>query len=77
MKDIVIKSKQIKRELYIALAAFAIAIMLNIYAILKYKTQWTELFSQLGYVLALSVVIYLLALVVRLVVLAIRKLLKK
>jgi 1,4-dihydroxy-2-naphthoate octaprenyltransferase len=77
MKNIVITPKQIKRELLIWLAAFVVAIALNIYAIIKYKTQWVELASQLGYVLALSVVFYLFALAVRLVFYTLKRLLKK
>jgi hypothetical protein len=59
MKEIIITSKRLKKELYFWLAAFGIAFILNVYSILKYHTRWIELFTQLGYLLAYSIVIYL------------------
>ncbi|MDR1518042.1 MAG: hypothetical protein LBS52_08130 [Dysgonamonadaceae bacterium] len=60
MKDIVITSKIIKRELRIWLACFLLAFLLNIVAICIYKTSWVEAFSQIGYVLVISIVCYAL-----------------
>ncbi len=60
MKDIVIPSGVVKRELLILLVSFVSAFLLNIFSIIKYKTGWGEIFSQLHVVLAVTVVIYLL-----------------
>jgi len=60
MKDIVIPSGVVKRELLILLVSFVSAFLLNIFSIIKYKTAWGEIFSQLHVVLAVTVVIYLL-----------------
>jgi len=60
MKDIVIPSGVVKRELLILLVSFVSAFLLNIFSIIKYKTAWGEIFSQLHVVLVLTVVIYIL-----------------
>ncbi|HKM94220.1 MAG TPA: hypothetical protein VJY41_11260 [Prolixibacteraceae bacterium] len=66
MKNIIITSKIIKRELLIWLATLVFAQLLNVYSIAKFKTEWSELYTQLGYVLALSVVFYFVLWIVRL-----------
>ncbi len=73
MKDIIITSKIIKREIYVWLCALIAAQLMNVYAIVKYNTQWRELYSQLGYILMLSIVLYLLIAMIRLLVHLIRK----
>ena len=60
MKNIVITPQIIKRELLIWLFCLIIAIGMNIYAIVIYETSWSELYSQLGYVVAVSIVLYLI-----------------
>jgi hypothetical protein len=60
MKDIVIPSRVVKRELLILLVSFVSSFLLNIFSIIKYKTAWVEVFSQLHVVLAVAVVIYIL-----------------
>ena len=66
MKDIIITPKIIKRELLIWLATLVLAQLLNVYSIVILKTEWSELYTQLGYVLALSVVFYFVLWIVRL-----------
>ncbi len=58
MKDIVITGRRVRLELYILFASFAIAELVNLFSIIKYETPWTELFSQIGFVLILTVIIY-------------------
>ena len=58
MKNIVITPKQIKRELIIWGICLIIAIGLNVYSIISYNTSWSELYSQGGYVIVLSIVLY-------------------
>ncbi len=65
MKNIVITPKQIKRELIIWLVGLIVAIGLNIYAIADYQTSWSELVSQFGYVLFISILLYLIAWIFR------------
>lgn len=77
MKDIIITSKTIKREIIVWVGALIVAQMMNVYAIVKFNTQWCELYSQLGYVVVLSVVLYLLIALVRWLVNLIMKLVKR
>jgi FlaA1/EpsC-like NDP-sugar epimerase len=58
MKDIVINALRIKRELRILLINMSIAFTLNIYSIIKYKTEWIEILSQLHIVIILGLLIY-------------------
>ena len=67
MKDIVIPAKVVKRELVILFVSALAALLLNLFSIIKYKTAWTELFTQLHVVLAVAVVIYILVLFFRLI----------
>lgn len=73
MKDIIITSKIIKREIYVWVCALIAAQLMNVYAIVKFETQWRELYSQLGYILMLSIVLYLLIALLRFVLNSIRK----
>jgi len=77
MKDIVISNKRIKREIWVFILCFVAAFGLNIYSIVKYKTEWSELIGQLPIVLLLAVVIYLLAGLLRLAVFGIVRLIQK
>lgn len=65
MKDIVITAQRIKKELYILLGCFAVACILNAISIILYKTPWFEIFTQIGYVVIITVGIYLLVAFVR------------
>lgn len=77
MKDIVIKEKHIKRELWIFAACIAVMEILNIYSIIKYHGMWKETVMSLGFVVAAAVVTYLVVGLVRLIVAGIIKLIKK
>jgi len=69
MKDIVITAGRIRLEIYILFASFAVAELVNIFAIVKYSTPWSELFSQIGFVIILTVILYAIHWIVRLIVL--------
>jgi len=69
MKDIIITARRLRLELYILFASFVIAELVNIYSIIKYDTLWSEVFSQIGFVIILTAVIYVVHWVVRLLVL--------
>lgn len=65
MKNIVITPRQLRRELFIWLFCLIAAIGLNIYSIIHYNTNWSELYSQIGYVFVISIAIYLILWVFR------------
>ena len=65
MKDSVITAEMKRRELKLWLVCFAIANVVNWCSIIKFATPWYEVFTQVGYVVSLSLVIYLLIAVVR------------
>ena len=58
MKDIIITPHRQRTELLTLLVCFVIAFGLNVYAIVKYDGQWTELFWSLGFVVATTAVLY-------------------
>jgi TRAP-type C4-dicarboxylate transport system permease small subunit len=76
MKDIIITPRKLKRELFIWLLCLVAAIGLNVYSIIYYNTNWSELYTHLGYVVAISIVIYLILWVFRGLFLLVRKLKK-
>jgi len=77
MQNITITGAQIKREITIISLSFIAAVGLNIYSILKYKTEWSELFSQLHVVVLIAIAIYFLVSVFRLVFWGITRLIQK
>lgn len=68
MKDIIISARRIRLECFIALSCFLTAFILNIYAVVHYDRSWVELFSQLGFVVVIAVVLYGLLTLLRLIV---------
>jgi len=77
MKDIVIKEKHIIRELYIALASFVAACLVNVGAIIAFDRPWSELWSQIGYVVFIAAGIYVLLAVIRIIVALVLSLFRK
>lgn len=77
MKDIVISSRHIRRELWIFLGCIVAMELVNVYAIVDYGGKWSELVMSLGFVVASAVVAYAVVAVVRLIVYGIVKLIKK
>lgn len=65
MKDTVIGAAAKRRELLAAGCCFAAACLVNVYAIVRYRTAWSELGSQLGYVVCLAAGFYVLSWPVR------------
>ncbi|MDU1892423.1 MAG: hypothetical protein E6767_17200 [Dysgonomonas sp.] len=68
MKDIKFKltAKRQKTELIIFGACFLFAFLLNVYSIIAFETEWKELYTQLLWVLSLSIGFYFLILFLRL-----------
>lgn len=77
MKNIIITPKDLKRELVIWLICLAAAIGMNIYAIMTYNTSWSELYSQSGYTVALSLITYALLWIFRGIFLLVRYFVRK
>ena len=77
MKEIVITQKDLIRELYIILGCFVLACLVNVGAIIAYDRPWSELWSQIGFVLFIAAGVYALAAVVRILVFLICKLIKR
>jgi len=67
MKDIVVKASVIRRELILLGVLFLVAFMMNVYAIVVHQGQWSELLSQLHVVVLLTLFLYVLILLIRLV----------
>ena len=65
MQDIVITKKRIKKELVFLIISFVIALIMNVYAIISYKTQWIELLTTLHITIFLSVFLYFLIAILR------------
>lgn len=68
MKDLLIKGKSIRNELIILAALFILSFIINVIGIIIHDTDWIELLSQMHVVLILTLVLYVLLLLVRLIV---------
>lgn len=66
MKDTVITADIKRRELWILLGCFVVANVVNWVAIIKFATPWYEVFSQIGYVVVTTCILYILLWVLRL-----------
>jgi hypothetical protein len=62
-----------RREFLIWLVIFLLSNLLNAYSIHHYKTRWMELFTQLGYVFVISLLVYFLIALIRIVIVLVRK----
>jgi hypothetical protein len=60
MKDIMIPSKRIKKELITLLICFLIGFTANVGAVIYYKTAAIEIITSLPYVLIFTAVIYVI-----------------
>ena len=77
MKDTVISVAVKRRELMIWLVCFVVANIVNWVAIIKFDTPWYEVFTQIGYVVVSSLVLYVLLLLVRIAYRILRRLVAK
>ncbi|MDR1719107.1 MAG: hypothetical protein LBR67_03150 [Dysgonamonadaceae bacterium] len=74
MKDIIITVKKQRAELMIYGVCLLAAFVLNVASIIIYNTEWKELYTQLLWVFCLSVGIYFLTIVFRVLYWLIRRL---
>lgn len=65
MKDLIITAKQVRRELFVLLACFVVAEGANIFSMIRYQTPWTEFFTQIGFVLIITAVLYIILIAIR------------
>ena len=72
MKDTLITARRKKTEIITALVCFALAFLLNIVCIIVYKTPFKEVFTQIGYIIVISVALYVIWTAIRLLVWLIR-----
>ena len=73
MKDLIITSKRLKKEIYIISTCFITAFLINIFSIVAFRTPWHEMFTQIGYVVVITFILYLLVAMIRAVVFLIKK----
>lgn len=65
MKDTIITAQMKRRELWLLAACFVVANIINWVAIIKFSSPWYEVFTQIGYVLVTTAVIYALIALLR------------
>jgi len=68
MKDTLITAKRKKTELLTFLVCFGIAFLLNVGCILYFKTPFYEMFTQIGYMLVITLCLYLIWTSIRLII---------
>lgn len=76
MKDLVITGRTVRRELLILLGCFIAGMLTNVGAIIAYGRPFSEFFTQIGFVIVFSVILYFALWVIRLIVLLIRNILR-
>lgn len=76
MKELVISSKRLKKEILIFAICFIIAFAVNVIAIIYFKTPWYEMFTQIGYVLLITISLYFIVIAIRFIAFLIRKLIR-
>lgn len=77
MKSTVITARRKKIELLTMLVCFVIGNLANLYAIISYKTPYSEMLTSFFYVLAFSCVLYVFWTILRLLFYGIRSLFLK
>jgi hypothetical protein len=73
MKDTIITVKRKRIEIITLTVCFVIANLANLYAIIRYETAYTELLTSLGYVAVLTIALYVLWTVIRLIIYAVKR----
>lgn len=66
MKDTVITAKRKRTEIVSVSVCFALAVLINIGSIIYFKTPFYEVFTQIGYTLVITLVLYLVWIIIRL-----------
>ena len=77
MKDTLLTARRKKIELLTLLACFVIGNLANLYAIISYKTPFSEMLTSIFYVIVFSCVLYVFWTILRLLFYGIRNLFLK
>lgn len=77
MKDIVISGRRIVREALILAAGFVVALGINVYAILRFGTEWKELFTTLPITTVIALLLFAFLAVLRMLVFGCRRLFRR
>ena len=72
-----IKSQTIKREILFLLLSFLLSVSMNVVGIAKHGAQWKDLLTNIHVVLILTLIIYFLIWLVRLLVILVLRSLRK
>ena len=67
MKDNLFTVERQKKEFVIILACLLLAIVVNVFSIIFYDTEWKEMYTQWFYVLALTFVFHYVSILFRLI----------
>ena len=67
MKDTVITARRKRTEIVSVSVCFALAVLINIGSIIYFKTPFYEVFTQIGYTLVITLVLYLVWIIIRLI----------
>lgn len=65
------------RELIVFGVCFMAAIALNAYAIIHYQTEWSELYTEIGFMTTLALILYVARCVAKVIILSVWKLIGK
>ena len=68
MKDITISSKQQKIELKWIAGCFCVAFLINVFSIIFYKTNWSEIYTQLLWILLIACILYAVSVGLRILI---------
>ena len=77
MKDIVISGRHIIRELQIFIGCILAALVVNVFSIIRFKTEWKELITTLYITLAIALIFFVLVALLRGIVLFSRRVLRR
>ena len=77
MKDFTIPASRVRTELWSLAVCFGIAVLINLGSIIYYHTPFYEIFTQIGYTVVVTVILYVVWILLRLLVLLIRKAFRK
>ena len=74
MKDINLSVKLQKAEIKWFVACFCAAFLMNIISIIVYKTSWSEVYTQILWILVIACAFYAISVAIRLLIFFIKKL---
>ena len=77
MKDILIPVKLQKAELIWFAVSFCVAFLINIVSIIMYNTSWSEVYTQILWVLLITCVLYAISVALRVAIYMVKRLLDK